>query len=297
MTNLRHQMLEELQRRNYSSSTIRGYILAVKQFAEYFGKPPDRLGATHVKRFQWYLLQERKLDPGTVEMRMSALRFFFKKMLKRRDMHFDELPFPKTPRKLPTVLSPEEVRRMIDGTRNLMHRTLLMVLYGTGVRRKELSLLKVADIDSKRMVVHIRQGKGSRDRDIPLSPKLLEALREYWSWKKPRFYLFPSTEGHRGGEAPMSDKVVWWAVREAARRAGITRKIGPHTFRHSFATELLEAGTDLRTIQLLMGHARLEDTTLYLHLSRRHLKMTINPLDQLSVHNHTSAPVTEDPSS
>jgi len=294
MTELQQQMLEELQRRNYSASTIRGYILAVKQFAKYFGKPPDRLGATHVKRFQWYLLQERKLDPGTVEMRMSALRFFFKKMLKRRDMHFDDIPFPKTPRKLPTVLSPEEVGRMIDGTTNLMHRTLLMVLYGTGVRRTELSLLKVADIDSKRMVIHIRQGKGSRDRDVPLSPKLLEALREYWLWKKPRVYLFPSTERHRGAEAPMSDKVVWWAVREAARRAGITRNIGPHTFRHSFATELLEAGTDLRTIQLLLGHSRLEDTTLYLHLSRRHLKMTINPLDQLRGQNPPPVAGTED---
>ena len=125
MTNLRQRMVEELQRRNYSPETIRGYILAVKQFAEYFGKPPDRLGATHVQRFQWYLLQERKLTPGTVEMRISALRFFFKKMLKRRDMHFDDLPFPKTPRRLPTVLSPEEVRRMIDGTTNLMHRTIL----------------------------------------------------------------------------------------------------------------------------------------------------------------------------
>ena len=228
---------------------------------------------------------------------MSALRFFFKKMLKRRDMHFDDLPFPKTPRKLPTVLSPEEVGRMIEGTTNLMHRTLLMVLYGTGVRRTELSLLKVADIDSQRMVIHIRQGKGSRDRDVPLSPKLLEALRGYWLWKKPRFYLFPSTEGHRGVEAPMSDKVVWWAVREAARRAGITRKIGPHTFRHSFATELLEAGTDLRTIQLLMGHSRLEDTTLYLHLSRRHLKMAINPLDQLPVPGHPVTTATEDPQS
>ena len=294
MTELRQQMLEELQRRNYSASTIRGYILTVKQFAEYFGKPPDRLGATHVKRFQWYLLQERKLDPGTVEMRMSALRFFFKKMLKRRDIHFDDLPFPKTPRKLPIVLSPEEVGRMIDGTTNLMHRTLLMVLYGTGVRRTELSLLKVADIDSKRMVIHIRQGKGSRDREVPLSPKLLEALREYWRWKKPRVYLFPSTEGHRGAEAPMSDKVVWWAVQEAARRAGITRKIGPHTFRHSFATELLEAGTDLRTIQLLMGHARLEDTTVYLHLSRRHLKTTMNPLDQLRAQNPGPVAGTED---
>jgi len=290
-------MVEELQRRNYSEATIRGYVLAIKQFADYFGKPPDRLGATHIQRFQWYLLQERKLAPLTVEIRMSALRFFFKKMLKRRDIHFDDLPFPKTPRKLPTVLSREEVRHMIDETTSLMHRTILMVLYGTGVRRTELSLLKVTDIDSKRMVIHIRQGKGSRDRDIPLSPKLLEALRQYWRWKKPKIYLFPSTPGKRGVEEPMSDKVVWWAVREAARRAGITRKIGPHTFRHSFATELLEAGTDLRTIQLLMGHARLEDTTLYLHLSRRHLEMTMNPLDQLPVQNHTPAPVTEDQSS
>ena len=294
MTTLRKRMVEELQRRNYSPETIRSYILTVKQFAEYFGKPPDRLGATHVQRFQWYLLQERKLTPGTVEMRMSALRFFFKKMLKRRDLHFDDLPFPKTPRKLPTVLSPDEVCRMIDRTTNLMHRTILMVLYGTGVRRTELSLLKVTDIDSKRMVVHIRQGKGSRDRDVPLSPKLLEALREYWRWKKPRVYLFPSTPGKRGVEEPMSDKVVWWAVREAARRADITRKIGPHTFRHSFATELLEAGTDLRTIQLLMGHARLEDTTLYLHLSRRHLKMAANPLDQLPNQSQTPTPATED---
>jgi len=294
MTKLRQRMVEELQRRNYSEATIRGYVLAIKQFADYFGKPPDRLGATHIQRFQWYLLQERKLAPDTVEIRMSALRFFFKKMLKRRDIHFDDLPFPKTPRKLPTVLSREEVRRMIDETTNLMHRTILMVLYGTGVRRTELSLLKVTDIDSKRMVIHIRQGKGSRDRDVPLSPKLLEALREYWRWKKPKIYLFPSTPGKRGVEEPMSDKVVWWAVREAARRAGITRKIGPHTFRHSFATELLEAGTDLRTIQLLMGHARLEDTTLYLHLSRRHLKMTMNPLDQLPIQNHTPAPVTEE---
>ena len=295
MTKLRQRMVEELQRRNYSPATIRGYVLAVKQFAEYFGKPPDRLGATQIKRFQWYLLQERKLTPGTVEMRISALRFFFKKMLKRSDIHFDDLPFPKIPRKLPTVLSPEEVGCMIGRTTNLMHRTILMVLYATGVRRTELSLLKVADIDSKRMVVHIRQGKGSRDRDVPLSPKLLEVLREYWRWKKPRNYLFPSTVGQRGVDAPMSDKVVWWAVREAARRAGITRRIGPHTFRHSFATELLETGTDLRTIQLLMGHARLEDTTLYLHLSRRHLKMTVNPLDQLPILSPTPTPATEDP--
>src|SRR5580700_5399458 len=192
MTKLRKRLLEELQRRNYSAATVRGYILAVKQFAEYFDKSPDQLGAEHLRRFQLYLLQEKKLAPGTVEARMSALRFFFKKTLKRRDIRFDDLAFPKTPRRLPTVLSPEEVTRLIEASTNLMHRTMLMVLYGTGMRRTEVSLLKVSDIDSQRMVVHIRQGKGSRDRDVPLSPKLLEALREYWRWKKPKVYLFPS---------------------------------------------------------------------------------------------------------
>jgi integrase/recombinase XerD len=232
MTKLRKRLLEELQRRNYSAATVRGYILAVKQFAEYFDKSPDQLGAEHLRRFQLYLLQEKKLAPGTVEARMSALRFFFKKTLKRRDIRFDDLPFPKTPRRLPTVLSPEEVTRLIEASTNLMHRTMLMVLYGTGMRRTEVSLLKVSDIDSQRMVVHIRQGKGSRDRDVPLSPKLLEALREYWRWKKPKVYLFPSTAGQRGADAPISDKMVWWAVRKAARRAGLSKRIGPHSFRH-----------------------------------------------------------------
>lgn len=293
MTQLRKRMLEELQRRNYSPATARGYILAVKQFAEYFGKSPDRLGAEHLRRFQLYLLQEKKLAPGTVEMRMSALRFFFKKTLKRRDVRFDDLPFPKTPRRLPTILSPEEVTRLIEAATNLMHRTILMVLYGTGMRRTEASLLKVTDVDSERMMIHIRQGKGSRDRDAPLTPKLLEALREYWRWKKPKVYLFPSTTGHRGVEEPISDKTVWHACKNAAGRAGLNKRIGPHTLRHSFATHLMEAGTDLRTIQLLMGHARLEDTTVYLHLSRRHLEAATNPLDQLTIRSHDQAPASE----
>lgn len=293
MTKLRKRMLEELQRRNYSAETVRGYILAVKQFSEHFGKSPDELGAEHLRRFQLYLLQEKKLAPGTVEARMSALRFFFKKALRRHDIRLDDLPFPKTPRRLPTILSPEEVTRLIEASTNLMHRTMLMVLYGTGMRRTEVSLLQVADIDSQRMVIHIRQGKGSRDRDVPLSGKLLEALREYWRWKKPKVYLFPSTWGHPGVEAPISDKMIWYAVRQAARRAGLSKRIGPHSFRHSFATHLLEAGTDLRTIQLLMGHSRLEDTTVYLHLSRRHLQVAANPLDQLTIRSQTETPASE----
>jgi integrase len=177
-------VLDELRRRNYSPATTRGYIHAIKQFAEYFGKSPERLGGDEIRRFELYLLREKKLAPGTVEGRMSALRFLYKKVLKRRDIAYDDLIFPRIPRKLPVVLSPEEVGRMIEAAPNLLHRTILMVLYATGMRRTEASLLKVNDVDSERMVIHIRQGKGSRDRDVPMTPKLLEALREYFRWKQ-----------------------------------------------------------------------------------------------------------------
>src|SRR6202795_1360413 len=166
-------MLEELQRRNYSQATTRSYIFAVKQFAEYFGKTPEKLGAEEIRRYQLYLLNEKKFAPGTVEIRMSALRFLYKKTLKRRDLSFDDLVYPKRPKKLPVVLSPEEVTRLIEATRNPIETTILMLLYGTGMRRTEASLLKVSDIDSQRMVIHIRQGKCPRDRDVSLTPKLL----------------------------------------------------------------------------------------------------------------------------
>jgi len=276
-------MLEDLQRRNYSPDTIRGYIRAVQQFADYFGRSPEQLGAAELRRYQLYLLHQKKLALGTVENCISALRFLYKKTLKRRDLAFDDLPFPKQPHKLPTVLSQDEVTRLIEAARNRMHRTILMLLYGTGMRRTEASQLKVSDIDSQRMVIHIHSGKGLRDRDVPLTLKLLEALRDYWRWKKPRVYLFPSKMGDPNVEQPISDKTVWNLCRAAANRAGIQKKLGPHTLRHCFATHLLEAGTDLRTIQLLMGHERLEDTTIYLHLSQRHLHAAINPLNQLTL--------------
>ena len=284
MTPLRQRMLDDLRRRNYSPDTIRGYIRAVQQFAEYFSRSPEQMGAEELHRYQLYLLHERKLALGTVENCISALRFLYKKTLKRRDLAFDDLPFPKQPRTLPTVLSQDEVTRLIEAAPNRMHRMLLMVLYATGMRRTEASLLKVSDIDSQRMVIHIQRGKGLRDRDVPLTPKLLEALRDYWRWKKPRLYLFPSRMSAPHVEQPISDKTVWNVCRTAATRAGIEKKLGPHTLRHCFATHLLEGGADLRTIQLLMGHERLEDTTIYLHLSQRHLHAAINPLDQLTLH-------------
>jgi integrase/recombinase XerD len=294
VTPLRRTMLEELQRRNYASETIRSYILSVKQFAEYFGKSPQKMGAEEIRRFQLYLLREKKLDPGTVEMRMSALRFLYKKVLKRRDLAYDDLIFPKTPRKLPVVLSQQEVKRLIEAAPNLLYRTVLMVLYSTGVRRTEASLLKVSDIDSERRVIHVRQGKGSRDRDVPLTPKLLEALRQYWRWKKPRVYLFPSTPGHRGLDGPISHRTIWYVCKIAAVKAGIKKRIGPHTLRHSFATHLLEAGADLRTIQLLLGHQELKDTIIYLHLSQRHLHAAVNPLEQIEIRPYGEQPATEE---
>jgi site-specific recombinase XerD len=241
------------------------------------------MGGEELRRYQLYLLHERKFALGTVENNISALRFLYKKTLKRRDLAFDDLPFPKQPRTLPTVLSQDEVTRLIEAAPNRMHRMLLMVLYATGMRRTEASLLKVSDIDSQRMVIHIQRGKGLRDRDVSLTPKLLEALRDYWRWKKPRVYLFPSRMSAPDVEQPISDKTVWNVCRAAATRAGIHKKLHPHTLRHCFATHLLEGGADLRTIQLLMGHERLEDTTIYLHLSQRHLHAAINPLDQLTL--------------
>jgi site-specific recombinase XerD len=175
------------------------------------------------------------------------------------------------------------VARLIDSAGNLMHRTMLMMLYATGLRRAELCHLKVSDIDSERMVIHVRQGKGGRDRDVLLTPKLLETLREYWRWMKPRTYLFPGTVKGWRADVPITEKIVWQAVNEAAKRAGITKHVSPHSLRHCFATHMLEAGADLRTIQVLLGHAKLAHTTVYLHLSRRHLQAIPSPLEAIEV--------------
>jgi len=275
-------MLEELQRRNFSSETIREYIGAVERFARYFGKPPDQLGPDHIRQYQAHLLHERKLAAGTVVAQTAGLRFFFVRTLKRR-FPPDSIPYPKyTKHRVPQVLSPEEVAQLIDAASNLQARAILVTLYSTGMRRSELVRLRVEDIDSKRMVVHIRKGKGGKDRDVPLCPKLLETLREYWRWKKPKTWLFPRGIAKRG-DAPLTSKAVWYAVTEAARHAGLKKRVAPHMLRHSFATHLLENGADLPTIQILLGHADLEATSIYLHLSRRHLETTLNPLERLSI--------------
>ena len=282
MTRLRKLMLDELERRNYSQTTRRAYLLGVEQFAQHFNRPPDQLGLDHIRAYQVYLFRVRKLKPATVSVRLAALRFLFVAVLKR-NWTVAETPYPKRPHKLPTVLSQDEVARMIDAALTRLHRVVLMTLYGTGLRRTELTRLKVTDIDTQRMAIHVLGGKGRKDRDVMLSPRLLDALRDYWrSLKhKPRTWLFPGGRWHGRTEQPMTDKVVWYACEQAAKRAGIEKAVHPHTLRHSFATHLLEAGVDLRTIQLLLGHSDLKATTVYLHLSHRHLQATTSPLEAL----------------
>ena len=257
MTHLRKAMLEELQRRNLSAITTRIYLHSVEEFAQYFNTPPDRLGLEHVRKYQAHLFTDRKLEAVSVAQQVSALRFFYLKTLKR-PWPVDDMPAPKRPIRLPEVLSREEVERLIESAASPLHRIWLLVLYGTGVRREELIQLKIEDIDSGRMLIHIRQGKGKKDRKVMLSAKLLDELRGYWRSldPKPKTYLFPSKATHRNDDAPMTSKSVWDAVQQAAQRAGLDKRVHPHTLRHCFATHLLEGGADLRTIQLLLGHAR-----------------------------------------
>ena len=282
MTTLQLRMREELVRRDFSESAIRTYLHAVEAFRQWAGKRLDHLGPDEMRRYHAYLLEERKLAKTTVVTHISALRFFYVRMLKRRNMK-EDLPYPKRPKKLPVVLSQEEVGRLIDSAKNLFHRAMLMTLYAAGLRRSELCRLKVSNIDSQRMMLRVEQGKNRVDRDVPLSNELLQTLREYWRWMRPKTYLFPGTVNGWRADKPITSKVIWEAVRDATRKAGIDKHVTPHTLRHTYVTHLLEAGADLRTIQLLLGHADLSHTTVYLHLSQKHLQAAPNPLTQIKV--------------
>jgi len=283
MTRLRKMMVEELHRRNYSQHTTRYYIRTVEDFARHFNCPPDRLGLRHIREYQAELFQKRKLSPGSVANRLAALRFFYIKTLKKA-WSIAETPYPKKNHRLPAILSQEEVARLIDGAGTPFHRTLLMTLYATGLRRAELIHLKISDVDSKRMVIHVQGGKGRKDRDVMLSPKLLDELREHWRRlpRKTSNWLFPGNRWHTADHS-IDTKTVWHACDEAAKRAGLKKAVHPHTLRHCFATHLLEAGADLHIIQILLGHRDLKETAIYLHLSERHLHATSSPLDSLKL--------------
>jgi integrase/recombinase XerD len=279
MTRLRQMMLEELQRRNYSPGTIRCYLRAVADFARYFHRSPDQLHPQHIREYQAYLFRERKLDASSVTQKLAALRFFFIKTLKK-PWSVAETPYPKQVRRLPTILSQEEVARLINSARNPFDQVLRMTLYATGARCAEVARLQVGDIDSSRMVVPIRAGKGREDRDVMLRPVLRAALREHWSRIKPKVWLFPAGRPPTATQ-PLNTPTVGRACHHAVQRAGLNKPVHVHTLRHCFATHLHEAGADLRTLQVLLGHRDWEETTLYIHLSRRHLSATASPRDAL----------------
>ncbi len=291
MNTFQERMRDELVRRNYAASTIRTYLRVVKEFGAYTEQPLDALGPDDLRNYHAHLLKDRKLAVRTVVQQVAAIRFLYCKTLKRRDMK-EDLPYPRNyRRRLPVVLSVEEARRLIQAARNLFHQAMLMTLYSCGLRRSELCQLKVSNVDSQRMMIRIEQGKGGVDREVPLSPKLLAVLRRYWRWMRPKTYLFPGTKSGWRADKPITSKMVYAAVQFAAERAGIEKHISPHTLRHSYATHQLEAGVELKTLQVLLGHEDLATTSLYLHLSKKHLQAVSTPIDRIPVERTEHAPL------
>jgi site-specific recombinase XerD len=272
-------MIDELRLRNYADNTVERYLNAVKNFARHFHKSPDRLGREQIREYLLHLVKDRNAAPNTVQIHRAALRFLYVKTLSRQ--WFDE-QVARTRRRpgLPTVLSAEEITRILDRTTNLKHWTMIATFYATGLRCNELRNLKVSDLDSRRMVIHVRIAKGGVPRDIGLSPILLERLKIYWRQLRPKDWLFPSA---MRPDQRLELKSIRMAIRTAARRAGIDRRVTPHVFRHSCATHLLEAGADLRTIQVLLGHADIQTTALYLRVSTKRMQAVASPFDALAL--------------
>jgi site-specific recombinase XerD len=277
MTSLRQRMTEDMQLRNLALNTQTSYVQQVSLFARHFNKSPEELGAEEIRAYQVYLTNERKLAPGSVLIAVAALRFLYKVSLKRA-WDFDEvIPAPKKPQKLPIVLSPEEVIRFLDCVGNSKHRTILTTCYAAGLRISEAVCLKPANIDSQRMVIRVEQGKGQKDRYVMLSSKLLVTLRDWWRVGRPTHWLFP-------GDIPrqhISKDAVELACQKAHRLCRIPKPITPHCLRHAFAVHLLEQGTDVRTIQLLLGHRSLATTARYLRVATSKVCSTTSPLDLL----------------
>ena len=276
MTPLRKRMIEEMELRNFAPHTIECYIKCIAGFARYFGQSPEVLGAEHVRKYLLHLIEERKLAWGSYNQALAALRYLYRWVLKREEVVRD-IRGPRRVRHLPVVLSLEEVRRFFGEVVSYKHRMVLMTAYSAGLRIAEVVNLKVSDIDSARMVIHIRQSKRNKDRYTMLSPVLLTALRHYWWAARPVDYLFPG----RSLQKHISGSQVQKACKDAQARAGIDKEVTPHTFRHSFATHLLEAGTDLRVIQALLGHSSPQTTSLYTRVSTQLISRTRSPLDLL----------------
>ena len=276
MTPLRQRMLEDMGIRNLAENTQLSYLQQISAYAQHFHRSPEDLGPEQVRAYQAHLVEHRKLAAGSLSVAAAALRFLYKVTLKR-DWAPDDIPMPKRPFKLPIVLSPEEVVRFLACVDSLKHRTILTTAYAAGLRVSEATHLRVTDIDSQRMVLRVDQGKGRKDRYVMLSPRLLEALRAYWKVARPTSWLFP---GDTPGQ-PITRDAVGQACQKAHRAAGIAKPITPHSLRNAFATHLLESGTDVRRIQLLLGHRSLATTSRYLKIATSTVCATVSPFDLL----------------
>jgi integrase/recombinase XerD len=278
MTSLRQRMTEDMQVRNLAVNTQESYLQQVTQFARYFKKSPELLGPEDIRTYQVYLTNEKKLATGSILIAVSALRFLYGISLKKDWSFEDVIPTAKKPQKLPVILSPEEVLQFLGSVGNTKQRAILTTCYAAGLRVSEAVHLKPTDIDSQRMVIRVEQGKGQKDRYVMLSPKLLETLRGYWRAVRPKGqWLF---DGDIPGQ-PITTGAVEFACRKARRLSRLQKPIGPHSMRHAFAVHLLESGTDVRTIQLLLGHRSLATTARYLRIATSKVCSASSPLDLL----------------
>lgn len=278
MTPLRQRMIGDMQIRNLSPRTVECYTYHVACFAKHFGRSPEQLGAEDVRSYQVYLVQEKKPSWSSFNQAVCALRFLYRVTL-GQSWPVIQIPFAKPPKKLPVVLAPGEVQRLLLCARPLKLRVILTTIYAAGLRLEEATHLEVRDIDSARMLLRVAHGKGAKERLVPLSSRLLQELREYWRIVRPERWLFP---GAIPG-SPLGPSAVQKACERATLQARITKHVTPHTLRHSYATGLLEAGVDLLTIQRLLGHSCFSTTLIYLHVRRTRLESTVSPLDLLPI--------------
>ena len=277
MSELRQQMLADLRIRNYAERTQAIYIRRVAEMARHFQRSPADVTKEEVRAYLRELKEGRRVSRSAFAQVIGALRFLYRVTLDRPEM-VPHLPYPRLKRRHPVVLSAEEVVRLLRAIANVKHRTVAMVLYGAGLRITEALALELRDVDSARMVLTVRHGKGDRDRQVALSSVLLEALRTYWRGYRPTSWLFPG----RKADQPLGPSTIQRAVKAARLKAKIAKPATPHTLRHSYATHLMEAGTDLRVIQTLLGHGSLRTTAIYTHVARERLRATRSPLDALS---------------
>jgi integrase/recombinase XerD len=278
MTRLRERMLQDLRIRNYSEKTQSIYVARVAQFARHAGRPPDQLGPEEIRSYLVHLVETKHVSWSQFNQTVCALRFFYRVTLGRGDL-VPDIPYPRAQKKLPTVLSRQEVARLLSAVRVRKHRAVLTTIYAAGLRVSEAVGLRTTDVDSERMVINVRLAKGRKDRTVMLSPQLLALLRSYAAAERPGEWLFPG----RRIDQPLHATAVQRACKQACVRARLDKHTTVHTLRHSFATHLLEAGTDLRVIQLLLGHRSIKTTALYTHVSTQRLHETQSPLDRLEV--------------